>query len=156
MTMIKRNTAMDVAPRFFDSFLLKDLLMKDNFDSNVAGAATAGIPAVNISVNDEAFFVELVAPGLSKEFFKIALDKDELTISYQEESKSENSENNTQKQYLLREFGNARSFTRRFSFAKGAIDETNITATYTDGVLRLVLAKREEVKPKAPRQIEIA
>jgi HSP20 family protein len=150
MNLKKRTTGFDVAPRFFDSFWMRDLI-----------EAPAGVyknevklPAVNVQVNDEAYVVELVAPGLSKELFKVELENELLTISYKQENKQEEAAADKSK-YLMKEF-DSYSFSRSFTFPKGVIDEEKITASYTDGILRLHLAKREEVKPKAPRHISVA
>ena len=98
------------------------------------------------------FVVEVAAPGLKKENFQIALDKDVLSISHKEEN-SEAAPEETK--YLKREF-KTYSFSRSFTFPKGVIDEDKIEAQYVDGVLRLSIPKKEEAKPKAARQISIS
>lgn len=152
MTLITRNAAQDIAPRLFDSFFLKDLHANNAFNKRYASKGTPSVPAVNVSVNEDAFMVELVAPGLKKECFNIALENDLLTISYKEETKADEDQ---KKNYLLSEYATG-SFSRSFTFPKGAIDEEKITASYVDGILRLELLKREEAKPKGPRQITVA
>lgn len=148
---MKRTSAFDVAPRFFDSFLLKDM-----FDVPTAAyQQNVKFPAVNITVDEDAFVVELAAPGLKKENIKVELEKDVLTISYKEEEINNHEENKAKPNFLKREFSN-RSFSRSFTFPKGAIDEEKIGASYVDGILRLELAKQEAAKPKAPRQISIS
>ena len=151
MNQTKHTSAFDVAPRFFDSFLLKDI-----FDvPAVAYQQNVKFPAVNITANEEAFLVELAAPGLKKENIKVQLEKDVLTISYKEEEKNNQDENNPKSNFLMHEYSN-RSFSRSFTFPKGAIDEDKIVAAYVDGILLLELGKQEAAKPKAPRQISIS
>ena len=155
MNGLKRTSAFDVAPRFFDSFLLKDLLNVPATTNNGTKALNH-LPAVNVFVNEEGYTLEVVAPGLVKENFKISFENGLLIVSYQEENKTEeNTENAEKGQYLLREF-KSRAFSRSFTFPKGVIDEEKVAASYQDGILRLTLAKREEAKPKAPRQINVS
>lgn len=122
------------APFFSDSFL------GDRFISRV--------PAVNIAETEDAYEVELAAPGLEKEDFKINVDNDVMTISA--EKKTEN--NSSEKLYSKREYSYT-SFTRSFTLPE-SVDQGKIEAGYKDGVLRVVVAKREEAKV-ASRLIEV-
>ncbi len=106
------------------------------------------VPAVNISETENNYHVELAAPGLKKEDFKLNLERNNLTISVEQ---SANQEDN-QKNYSKREYS-YRSFVRSFTLPDSA-DDSQIEATYTDGVLRIDIAKREEAKT-VRRQIEI-
>ncbi|AHM58888.1 heat shock protein Hsp20 [Flammeovirgaceae bacterium 311] len=150
MNIQKRTTGFDVAPRFFDSLWMRDI----NNTPAHALKNTAKLPAVNVLVNEEAYIVELLAPGLNKEQFNVELENEILTVSYKQEQKQQEESADGQSRYLLKEF-NSYSFSRSFTFPKGVIDEEKISATYTDGILRLQLAKREEAKPKAPRNISV-
>jgi HSP20 family protein len=108
----------------------------------------ARVPAVNISESDNNYHVELAAPGLKKEDFKLNLDRNQLTISV--EQSSENADD--RKNYSKREYS-YRSFVRSFTLPDSA-DHGRIEASYTDGILRIDIAKREEAKAEH-RQIEI-
>jgi len=113
-------------------------------------------PSVNILENDDAFTVELAAPGLKKEDFEIKIDKDQLTIKVA--SKTENSEDTegTEEkiQYKRREF-DFNSFTRSFHLPE-TVNTEAIHAGYEDGVLSITLNKKEEAKPQEPRMIAIS
>lgn len=122
------------APFFSDSF------MGDRFISRV--------PAVNIAETQEAYEVELAAPGLSKEDFKINVDNDVITVSAEKKAESENAE----KHYNKREYSYT-SFTRSFTLPDTA-DQSKIDARYKDGVLQLSVGKREEAKVVS-RPIEV-
>ena len=104
------------------------------------GGRAHALPAVNISENTEAFIVELAAPGLTKEDFKINLEKDILSIST--EKKVEKTEQDVQ--YTRKEFG-FHSFKRSFTLPENA-DKTSISAEYKEGVLILTVAKLKELK----------
>jgi HSP20 family protein len=107
-------------------------------------------PPVNIHENEEGFHLELVAPGLKKEDFKVNFDKGLLSISY--EKKSENETENKDYKTHRREF-NFTSFKRSFR-VDDVINADAIQARYEDGVLKLYLPKKEEVKA-LPKEISI-
>jgi HSP20 family protein len=109
-------------------------------DSFIGDKLVARVPAVNIAENENEFHIELASPGLKKEDFKINLDKNVLTISA--EKKSENVEEG--KKFSKREYS-YNSFTRSFTLPESA-DHSKIEADYTDGILKLTVAKKEEAK----------
>jgi HSP20 family protein len=106
------------------------------------------VPAVNISESENNYHVELAAPGLKKEDFRLNLERNQLTISVEQTAE----QNNEQKNYSKREYSYS-SFVRSFTLPDSA-DHGQIGASYTDGVLRIDIAKREEAKA-VRRQIEI-
>ena len=106
-------------------------------------------PKVNIWENDDAFTIELAAPGYAKSDFHINLEEDELSVSA-EIQKEETKEN---KHFNRREFSKT-SFKRSFTLPE-TVDGEKIKANYENGILELVLPKKEESKPKPPRSIEI-
>ncbi|OAB78674.1 Hsp20/alpha crystallin family protein [Cochleicola gelatinilyticus] len=110
----------------------------------------ASMPAINIKDNENEFIVELAVPGMKRDDFKVDVDNDLLTISAEE--KNERIEEDAT--YTRREFSYS-SFKRSFNLPE-LVDEDNITANYKDGVLGVVIPKKEEAKPKPPKSIEIA
>ena len=106
------------------------------------------VPPVNIHEANDGLHLELVAPGLKKEDFKVALDKGMLTISYEKKVENESNEYKTHR----REFS-VTSFKRSFRVDE-AINVEGIQAKYEDGVLKLFLPKKEEVKV-LPKEINI-
>ncbi len=145
MTLIKYNNRF---PRFFDDFFGKEM---DEWVAN--GGTKKSTPAVNVKETEDGFDVEVAAPGLSKEDFKVDIDNDVLTISSEKEEKHEDQDK--EGKYTQREFS-YQSFKRSFKLPENAIDADKVAAKYEQGVLHLSLPKREEVKPKPARQIEIA
>jgi HSP20 family protein len=103
------------------------------------------VPPVNIHETSDAYHLELFAPGLKKEDFKINLEKGLLTISFENKTETENKEYKTHR----REFSIA-SFKRSFNI-DDKINADGIEAKYENGVLKLFFPKKEEVKvqPKA-------
>jgi len=106
------------------------------------------VPAVNISETENNYHVELAAPGLKKDDFKLNLERNQLTISVEQSAEHEDNHKN----YSKREYSYS-SFVRSFTLPESA-DDNKIDATYTDGVLRIDIAKREEAKT-VRRQIAI-
>jgi len=148
MTLVKTSERMfPTFPSFFDNWFSRDLMDWNN--SNFS-STNSTLPAVNIRETDESFLIEVAAPGLAKENFKLNLDRNRLTIS--SEQKTERNEND--KKYSSREFS-YESFVRNFTLPEGSVDGDKITAKYTDGILLVTLPKRDEVKPKPAREIEI-
>lgn len=106
-------------------------------------------PAVNIAEDQNGFTIEVAAPGLSKDDFKINVEKRVLEISSEKETKSENK---TEK-YHRKEFS-YNSFKRTFSLPE-YVDVDQIKASYNEGILSVSLPKREEAKEKPARLIDI-
>jgi HSP20 family protein len=145
MTLVKFNPANNnrsLLPGFSDVF---DSILNDTFFND---RLVSRVPAANISENADEYHVELAAPGLKKDDFKITLDRNVLNISV--EQTVENSDN--QKNYSKREYS-YNSFVRSFTLPESA-DDTKINATYVDGILKIEISKRDEAK-NVRRQIEI-
>ena len=145
MTLVKFNPEKKnnvLLPGFNDIF---ESVLEDNFFST---RRISNVPSVNISDSPDAYHIELAAPGLRKEDFKVNVERDMLTIST--EKKTESSEGD--KSYTRREFNYA-AFTRSFTLPESA-DVDRIQASYHEGVLKLHLPKKEEAKAIS-RQIEI-
>jgi HSP20 family protein len=144
MTLVKFNNsrANAVNPWFNDVFnsLINDSTLNDRFVTKT--------PAVNIAETEDHFHIELAVPGLRKEDFKINLDKNVLSVSA--EKKTENVEEG--KKYSKREYS-YNSFVRSFTLPEVA-DQAKIEAEYTDGILKLNVAKKEEAKAQT-REISV-
>ena len=98
------------------------------------------VPAVNIMENKDDYRISVAAPGLKKNDFNIDVDGNMLTISSEkEESKQEKDAKYTRKEYSYS------SFSRSFSLPE-EVNQEKIEATYEDGVLKVMLPKKEEAK----------
>ncbi len=106
------------------------------------------VPPVNIYENKDGFHLELVAQGLKKEDFKVNLDKGLLTISYEKKTENESNEYKTHR----REFS-VTNFKRSFNI-DDVVNSEDIQAKYEDGILKVFLPKKEEVKV-LPKEISI-
>jgi len=131
-------------PAYWDDFF------NDNFFNQLNNTNCKGnTPAVNVSEDDNAYTIEVAAPGIDRNAFNLEVENDVLTISTEKkESKEEQKQN-----FLRREF-NFQSFKRSFQLPE-SIDQEQIMASHEAGILILTLPKKEEEIQKAPRQIEV-
>jgi len=119
----------------------------DDFWGSDSPAQRPAVP-VNVQETDTTYEMELVAPGLKKEDFKLNVVNDMLTVSF-EHREENNQENNN---WLRQEF-RMQSFSRNFNL-DDTIDANKISARYEDGILHLTLPKKENAK-KISRTINI-
>lgn len=133
--------------------LFDDLFSRDlwNWGLTNNSSTNTTIPAVNIKETAESFEVEMAAPGMQKEDFKVELEDNNLTISSEFQNQNDVKDG---ERYTRREFS-YQSFQRSFMLPKNVVDIDQINAKYENGVLRLLIPKREEAKQKPPRMIEI-
>ena len=128
---------------------LLDDFFNNSFDFIGHDNATQS-PSVNIKENKDGFQLEVAAPGLKKEDFKINVDKSLLKVSVAKEEVKETGE---QGKYTRREF-NYQSFSRSFTLPE-TVNQKAIEAAYENGVLILSLPKKEEAKEET-REITIS
>jgi len=111
---------------------------------------TASVPAVNIAETKDEYRIEVAAPGLDKDDFKVNIEDDTLTISANKEVKKEEKDET----YTRREFSYT-SFSRSFSLPD-TVDSEKIKAEHKNGVLTIYVPKKEEVKKKLAREVKIS
>jgi HSP20 family protein len=134
-------------------FLLDDFFGRDWLDPTMADWRTSGstLPAVNVHETNDNYMIEVAAPGMKRDDFKIELENDVLTISSQREDSHEEKDSN----YTRREFS-YQSFQRSFSLPQNRVKGDEIKAKYVDGLLRITVPKTEDVKVKPAKQIAVA
>lgn len=127
-------------------------ILGDNFLSE-RRSTTA--PAVNIIDGEHAYQVEVAAPGMTREDFKVHINEDnELVISL--EKKTENKEEDARHKgtYLRRDF----TYTQfqQSLVLPDNIEREKISAKVENGVMTIDIPKKkiEEMTP-ASRQIEV-
>ncbi|HLG41510.1 MAG TPA: Hsp20/alpha crystallin family protein [Chitinophagaceae bacterium] len=135
------------SPVFFDDFFKP---WNEWFDTSAGFFGRAlTIPPVNITENKDQYMVSLAVPGMKKDDFKIDIDGNMLTISSEkEESKEEKEKKFTRKEYSYSFF--SRSFT-----LPEEVNKERIEAKYEDGVLKLMLPRKEEAKKPTAKQIAV-
>jgi HSP20 family protein len=133
-------------PAVFDDFVTRDLF-RPSFSST--GVST---PAVNIIESNDDFRLEMVAPGMKKENFKVEVQNGLLTVSYEH---TDNREGERRDWKYTRHEYNYHSFSRSFSLPD-TVETDRIDAKYTDGILNLVIPKRDDARTKPARKIVVS
>jgi HSP20 family protein len=122
---------------------LAELLGKEREDENNF------TPSANIAEHADDFRIELAIPGIKKEEVKIEVDNRLLTISGERKEEKVEGVNYSRKEFSYGKF--KRTFRLPLT-----VDADNIAAKFENGVLLLIVPKREEAKPKPAREIMIA
>ncbi len=143
MKPVVRKPINDPVLSFFDDFLSQQLARFENPVKDV-------VPSVNIKENDKEVIIEVAAPGLTKKDFEVSVENNTLTISAHKEVEKLDEGTN----YVKKEFG-YENFQRSFTLPEEVFDVENIKATYKNGVLELVIPKREEQQKKV-KKIQIS
>jgi len=133
-------------PSVFDDFFKP---WNEWFDNGGLWGKMMNVPAVNIAEHKDQYEVALAVPGMKKDDFKIDVDGNMLTISsVKEETKEEKEKKFTRKEY------NYSSFSRTFTLPE-EINKEKIEAMYEDGVLKIALPRKEEVKKPLAKHIAV-
>lgn len=145
MTFVKTNNPLS---KSFDG------LMNEIFNGLPANQVKScredatGFPPVNIVENTESYQLDLSVPGFEKSDFNLKLEGNLLTISAE---KKEETASETAK--TIRKEFSFKSFKRSFTVDE-KIEAANINARYENGILKVTLPKKEEVKA-ATKEITI-
>ncbi|HIZ02364.1 MAG TPA: Hsp20/alpha crystallin family protein [Candidatus Bacteroides intestinavium] len=129
-------------------------MFRDFFDNNWMLKANATAPAINVIENDKDYKVEVAAPGMTKDDFKVTLD-DANNLLIEMEKKSETSaEDKKDRKFLRREF----SYSK---FEQGIllpdnVEKDRISAKVENGVLTIEIPKKaSEEAAKVAKTIEV-
>ena len=137
-TQLAKKT--DFMPSVFDDFFKP---WNNWFENDFFNGKSMNVPAVNITDNKDDFVVSLAVPGMKKDDFNIDVEGNMITISCNKEEKKEEKDS----RYTRKEY-NYSSFSRSFTLPDDVMNE-KIEARYEDGVLKLMLPKKEEAKKMA-------
>ncbi len=105
---------------------------------------------VNLKETDKAFEMQLVAPGLKKEDFKLNVTNELLTVSFEQKEEQEQESKNDG--WLRKEY-KMQSFNRTFNL-DDSVDINKISAVYNNGILHLTLPKKENAQ-RISKSIEV-
>ena len=97
---------------------------------------------INVREDDEHVYIEAELPGLTKDDIEITFENNVLNVCGEKKLEKEEKEQH----FHVRERRYGR-FSRTFQLPT-IVDESKVEATLKEGVLRLVLNKKEEAKPK--------
>ena len=129
--------------------------ISENFFGNENGQILSWLeepktPAVNVKETDESYSLEVAAPGMSKEDFKLEVDKGIMTVSSETKDEQEEVTDN----YTRKEFSYS-SFKRSLWLPEN-VKEDEISAVYKDGILSITVPKATRMKVETAKEIEIA
>ena len=123
----------------------------DFFNTNMTTQRTA--PAVNVKVDENAYTMEVAAPGLKKEYCRISIN-DEGNLNVAIENKFEHKEEDKKEHYLRREFSYT-NYQQAYTLPED-VDKNGISAKVEDGVLTIVMPKVKKEEVNVSRHIDIA
>lgn len=144
-----RNLAASDPFRFFQQRLNR--LFSGGFDpfapeGEESWSLTTWAPACDIYETDSEIVVKVELPEVKKENVQVSFENNVLTIrgerEFEEEAKRENYHR------IERRYG---EFVRSFTLPT-FVDPDRINAEFKEGMLRVIIPKREEAKPK---QVEV-
>ncbi|MCK5170390.1 MAG: Hsp20/alpha crystallin family protein [Bacteroidales bacterium] len=149
MTLVRMNRPVSHMNRTHGYRTFSDVVNEMFNEEKVCTNQFVTSPPANVIESKFDFRIEIAAPGFEKSDFKIDLDKNLLTISL-DKAVDENSEEN----FNLKEF-NFNSFNRSFRVSD-KINTEMVNAIYKNGLLQVMLPKREEAVEKPAREIKIS
>ena len=144
MLLARRNS--NWLPDVFNDFFDTEFLPKVNSNTTA--------PAINVIEKKDEYDVELAAPGMTKEDFKVSLDEDRNLVVELDKKVEKTEENKDTGHYLRREF----SYTKfhQTLLLPDDVNRDNLSATVENGVLKVVLPKLQPQEMKKERtMIEI-
>ena len=127
-------------------------VFNDFFNTDYMPKASCTAPAINVTESDKDYTVELAAPGLKKEDFKVNIN-DDGNLVIKMEQKEEQKEEDKSRHYLRREF-----FYSKYEqtlILPDDVEKEQISAKVDNGVLTIDLPKTAAAQKKPARQIDI-
>lgn len=152
MSLLTRRSSSSF-PSLVNDFFENDFFFRPSlidYAGGMLGSLSNTLPSVNISEEEDSFRIEVAAPGLEKKDFKIETEGGYLIISSEKEKESEEEKEN----FRRKEFSYS-IFSRSFQLPENSISE-KIEAKYENGILRLVLPKKEHTSVKHRKEIKVA
>ncbi len=136
-----------------------DTAFNDLFDLDWTPRHVTTAPAVNVKESNEAFTMEIAAPGLKKEYCSVNINNEgNLVVKIENKSQQEdksNADGEKELHYLRREFSYA-SYEQAYTLPD-EVDKEAISAKVEDGILTIELPKlAPKSEKKMDRTIEIA
>ena len=113
-------------------------IFNDSFDNEWMARANATAPAINVFENDKDYKVELAAPGMTKNDFKVSVDESNNLVICMEK-KDEKKEEKKDGKYLRREFSYSRF--QQSILLPDNVEKDKISAKVEHGVLFIDIPK---------------
>lgn len=128
-------------------------IFNDFFDTNWMDRMNATAPAINVLEDENGYELELAAPGMTKEDFKVHLN-DDGNLVIEMEKKQDEKQEKRHGHYLRREFSYSK-FQQTMLLPEDA-DKEKISAQVEHGVLNVNIPKIQKIKvDESKRVIEV-
>ena len=128
-------------------------LFEDFFNTDYVPRANSTAPAVNVKESDKAYTMELAAPGIKKEYCRVAINEEgNLTVAI--ENKQEHKHEDKNLHYLRRELSYS-NYEQNYTLPDD-VDKEGIAAKVENGILTVTLPKVKKEEKKAAKAIEIS
>lgn len=111
--------------------------------SSIRAASRGAFPALNMGTTGNALEIYAFAPGIDASKLEVSVDKGLLTIAGERPADAQAGDEASV--YARERFSG--DFRRVLSLPED-VDAGRVEASYRDGVLRIVVPKREESKPR--------
>ena len=128
-------------------------MFEDFFNTDFMPRANTTAPAVNVKESENAYVMELAAPGIKKEYCRVSIDDDgNLCIAI--ENKMEHKDGDKKHHYLRREFSYS-NYEQNYTLPED-VDKNGIAAKVENGILTVTLPKVKKEEKKEAKAIEIS
>lgn len=133
--------------------LLENLFPRDIMGWSLKDFTDLGntMPSVNLSETDKEYQIDLAAPGMKKDDFKVEIEDKTLSIASEKEERFEEAD---EKEHYMRKEFNYSSFSRSFHLPDAA-EKEKIDAVYRDGILHITIPKKNNPDTKSKKNIPI-
>ncbi len=125
-------------------------IFNDFFDNDWMIRTNATAPAINVLENEHNYEIEVAAPGMKKEDFKVHIDENG-NLAIEMEKKTDEKEEKKNGHYLRREFSYSKF--QQTMVLPDDVERDKISAKVENGVLNVIIPKVEKTKPEDNKRV---
>ena len=125
-------------------------IFNDFFDNDWMVRTNATAPAINVLENEHSYEIEVAAPGMKKDDFKVHIDENG-NLAIEMEKKTDEKEEKKHGHYLRREFSYSRF--QQTMVLPDDVERDKISAKVENGVLNVIIPKVEKTKPEDSKRV---
>ena len=125
-------------------------IFNDFFDNDWMVRTNATAPAINVLENEHSYEIEVAAPGMKKDDFKVHIDENG-NLAIEMEKKTDEKEEKKNGHYLRREFSYSKF--QQTMVLPDDVERDKISAKVENGVLNVIIPKVEKTKPEDSKRV---